>query len=211
MPENIQEIVDLTITELNQLANGAFHIAKSDNNLSGGPGAPKWLKILENVKDFPSSRLLGEFHVIEDNENSPAQQLPIDVIPESEAEEDMSELEDDTPELDNQKSKLDSSWINDNPNTSLKDLGLSDYDELKDFITEHGAELKCLNLIGQIIDNEQFKQLIQSCPNLTHIFINSPVIEDNTFEHLKGLPLTTLLRECKNLTTRPWSILKICR
>ena len=62
----------------------------------------------------------------------------------------MTELEDDTPELDNEKSKLDPSWINDNPTTPLSDLGLTDYDKLKDFIAEHGAELKCLNLSGQL-------------------------------------------------------------
>ena len=81
-PTNIQEIVDSTLTELNQLANGAFHIAKSDNNLSARPDAPKWLIVLENVTDYPSSRLLGEVQEIEDNEPSPPQQLPIDVIPE---------------------------------------------------------------------------------------------------------------------------------
>ena len=106
---------------------------------------------------YPSSSLLSKFQKIEDDESSPAQQLPIDVIPvpidvipESEAEEDMPELKDGTPELDNQKSKLDPSWINDNPTTPLSDLGLTDYDKLKDFIAEHGAELKCLNLNGQI-------------------------------------------------------------
>ena len=56
-PKNIQEIVDSTLTELNQLANGAFHIAKSDKNLSARPDAPKWLTVLENVKDYPSSSL----------------------------------------------------------------------------------------------------------------------------------------------------------
>ena len=198
-PENIQEIVDTTLNELNRLANGAFHIAKSDKNLSARPDTPKWLTVLENVTDYPSSSLLGKFQKIEDGESSPAQQLPIDaipvpidVIPESEAEEDMPELKDDTPELDNQKSKLDPSWINDNPTTPLSDLGLIDYDKLKDFIAEHGAELKCLNLNGHKIDNDQFQQLIKSCPNLTHLFINSPIIKDNALEHLKGMPLTSV-------------------
>ena len=176
-------MVDSTLTELNQLANGAFHIAKSDNNLSARPDAPKWLIVLENVTDYPSSRLLGEVQEIEDNEPSPPQQLPID---------DTAELENDTPELDNQKSKLDPAWINDNPNTSLKDLGLSDYDNLKDFIAEHGGQLKCLNLKGHKIDSDQFEQLIKSCPNLTHLVINSPIIEDNALDHLKGMKLTSV-------------------
>ena len=30
--------------------------------------------------------------------------------------------------------RLDPSWINDNPNTPLRDLGLDDYDKLKDYI-----------------------------------------------------------------------------
>ena len=208
-PENIQEIIDSTLTELNQLANGAFHIAKSDKNLPARPDAPKWLTVLENVIGYPSSRLLGEFQEIEDNEPSLPQQLPIDVIPESEAKDDIPELEDDTPELDNRESKLDPAWINDNPNTSLKDLGLSDYDELKDFITEHGVQLKCLNLIGHKIDNNQFEQLIKSCPNLTHLFINSPIIEDNALEHLKGMPLTNVsFGACWKLTDKALEHLK---
>ena len=215
-PENIQEIVDTTLNELNRLANGAFHIAKSDKNLSARPDTPKWLTVLENVTDYPSSSLLGKFQKIEDGESSPAQQLPIDaipvpidVIPESEAEEDMPELKDDTPELDNQKSKLDPSWINDNPTTPLSDLGLIDYDKLKDFIAAHGAELKCLNLNGHKIDNDQFQQLIKSCPNLTHLFINSPIIKDNALEHLKGMPLTSVdFSRCSILTNNALEHLK---
>ena len=153
--------------------------------------------------------MLGEFQEIEDNEPSPPQQLPIDVIPESEAKDDIPELKDETPELDNRESKLDPAWINDNPNTSLKDLGLSDYDELKDFITEHGDQLKCLNLIGHEIDNNQFEQLIKSCPNLTHLFINSPIIEDNALEHLKGMPLTNVsFVGCWKLTDKALEHLK---
>ena len=212
-PENIQNIVDTTLNELNQLANGAFHIAKSDKNLSARPDTPKWLTVLENVTDYPSSSLLVNFQEIDDNEPNPPQQLPIDVVPESEAEEDMPtqtlELEDDTPELDNQKSKLDPSWINDNPTTPLSDLGLTDYDKLKDFIAKHGAELKCLNLNGHEIDNDQFQQLIKSCPNLTHLFINSSIIEDHALEHLKGMPLTSVnFTGCKNLTGKALEHLK---
>ena len=136
--------------------------------------------------------------------------MPIDVIPELEAEDDLSELEDDAPELDSQESKLNPSWINDNPDTSLKDLGLTDYDKLKDFMVEHGGQLKCLNLKGSVIDNDQFEQIIQSCPNLTHIFIKSP-IEDNALEHLRGIPLTSVdFDTCGKLRTTPSSILKIC-
>ena len=87
-PENIQKTVDSTLTELNRLANGAFHIAKYDKNLSARPDTPKWLTVLENVTGYPSSSLLGEFQEIEDSEPSPPQQLPIDVIPESEAGDD---------------------------------------------------------------------------------------------------------------------------
>ena len=193
-PKNIQDIVDSTLNELNRLANGAFHIAESDENLTAGPNTPKWLTVLENVTRYHSSRLLGEeYQEIEDNESSPLRQHPIDVIPELEAEDELSELEDDTPELDNQKSKLNPLWINDNPNARLRDLGLTDYDKLKDFIAEHGAELKCLNLNGQRIDNDQFEQLIKLCPHLTHLFIDSPTMED------------------RNLPTRPSSILKDCR
>ena len=105
-PENIQEIVDSTLNELNQLANGAFHIAKSDKNLSARPDTPKWLTVLENVTDYPSSSLLGKFQEIEDNEPSPPQQLPIDVIPESEAEDDVPELEDETLELEDDSSRI---------------------------------------------------------------------------------------------------------
>ena len=161
------------------------------------------------MKDYPYTRLLGEYKEIEDNESSPVQQHPVDVIPELEAEKDMPELEDDTPELDNQKSKLNPSWINDNPNTPLSDLGLSDYDKLKDFIAAHGAELKCLNLNGQLIDNDQFQQLIKSYPNLTHLFINSPIIKDNALEHLKGMPLTSVnFSGCRNLTDKALEHLK---
>ena len=63
-PKNIQEIIDSTLTELNQLANGAFHIAKSDNNLPARPDTPKWLTVLDNVKDYPSSSLLVNFQVL---------------------------------------------------------------------------------------------------------------------------------------------------
>ena len=141
-PKNIQDIVDSTLNELNQLANGAFHIAESDKNLTAGPDTPKWLTVLENVTHYHSSSLLSKFQKIDDK-----------------------------------KPRLDPLWINDNPNTSLKDLGLTDFDKLKDFIAEHGADLKCLNLDGQSIDNDQFKQLVKSCPDLTHLFINSRIIE----------------------------------
>ena len=208
-PENIQKIVDSTLSELNRLANGAFHIAKSNKNLSARPDTPKWLTVLENMKEYPSSSLLVNFQEIDDNEPNPPQQLPIDVVPESEAEEDMPELKDDTPELDNEKSKLDPSWINDNPTTPLSDLGLTDYDKLKDFIAKHGAELKCLNLNGHEIDNDQFQQLIKSCPNLTHLFINSSIIEDHALEHLKGMPLTSVsFDSCSNLTDNALEHLK---
>ena len=160
-PKTIQVIIDSTLAQLNQLANGAFHIAKADKNLAAGSSAPKWLTVLENVKDYPSSSLLREYQeLIEDNESSPLQQRPIDVISELEAEDDLSELEEDAPELDSQESKLNPNWINDNPDTSLKDLGLSDYEKLKDFIVEHGCQLKCLNLKGHVIDNDQFEQII---------------------------------------------------
>ena len=175
-PKTIQAVIDSTLAQLNQLANGAFHIAKADKNLSGGSGAPKWLRILENVKDYPYTRLLGEYQ-----------------------------------EIDDKKPRLDPLWINDNPNTPLKDLGVSDYGKLKDFITAHGAELKCLNLNGHKIDNDQFKQLIKSCPNLTQLSISSPLIEDHALEHLKDMPLTSVdFNWCRILPTRPSSILKAC-
>ncbi len=88
----------------------------------------------------------------------------------------------DLEENDIKDARFDPSWINDHPNTPLRDLGLDDYDKLKDYINEHGTELKCLNLSGHQIDNDQFEQLIKSCPNLTHLFINSPIIEDNALE-----------------------------
>ena len=144
--KTIQVVIDSTLTQLNQLANGAFHIAKSDKNLRTRPDAPKWLSVLENVKDYPSSSLLSEYQ-----------------------------------EIDDKKPRLNPLWINDNPDTSLKDLGLSDYEKLKDFIIDHGTELKCLNLNGHKIDNDQFKQLIKSCPNLTQLSLSSPPIE-----YLKG-------------------------
>ena len=210
MPKTIQEIIDSTLAQLNQLANGAFHIAKADKNLAAGPGVPKWLTVLENVKDYPSSSLLREYQeLIEDNESSPLQQLPIDVIPELEAEDGLSELEDEAPELDSQESKLNPNWINDNPDTSLKDLGLSDYDKLKDFITEHGAELKCLNLNGHKIDNDQFVQLIKSCPNLNQLSISSPLIENYALKLLKGMPLTSIhFEKCRSLSENALEHLK---
>ena len=208
-PEIIQEIINSTLTELNQLANGAVHIAKSDKNLSARPDSPKWLTVLENVTDYPSSRLLSEFQEIEDNAPGLPQQLPFDVIPESKAEDDTPELMVDTPELDNQESKLDPTWINDNPATPLSDLGLADYDKLEDFIRKHGVQLKCLNLIGHKIDNAQFEQFIKSCPNLTHLFINSPIIEDNALKHLIGMPLTNVdFSWCDKLTDNALDHLK---
>ena len=101
--------------------------------------------------------------------------------------------------------RLDPSWINDHPNTPLSDLylGLDDYDKLKDYINEHGTELKCLNLSGHQIDNDQFEQLIKSCPNLTHLHLKGmPLtsvnfgkrkkLTDNALEHLKGMQLTSV-------------------
>ena len=81
-PENIQKIVDSTLNELNQLANGAFHIAKSDKNLSARPDTPKWLTVLENVTRLSLQQLASLiFKEIDDNESNPPQQLPIDVVP----------------------------------------------------------------------------------------------------------------------------------
>ena len=209
-PKTIQVIIDSTLAQLNQLANGAFHIAKADKNLSVVPGAPKWLTVLENVKDYPSSSLLREYQeLIEDNESSLLQQRPIDVIPKLEAEDDLPELEDDAPELDSQESKLNPNWINDNPDTSLNDLGLTDYDKLKDFIVEHGGQLKCLNLNGHKIDNDQFMQLIKSCPNLNQLSISSPLIENYALKVLKGMPLTSVsFCACPNLTDNALEHLK---
>ena len=66
--------------------------------------------------------------------------------------------------------------------------------------------------MGTQIDNDQFEQLIKSCPNLTHLFINSPIIEDNALEHLKGMPLTSVdFSDATILPTMPSSILKECR
>ena len=145
--------------------------------------APKWLSVLENVKDYPSSSLLSEYQ-----------------------------------EIDDKKPRLDPLWINDNPDTSLKDLGLSDYEKLKDFIIDHGTELKCLNLNGHKIDNDQFKQLIKSCPNLTQLSLSSPPIEyfegcenltDKALEHLKGMPLTSVtFSYCYKLTDKALEHLK---
>ena len=41
---------------------GRFTLPKLDKNLSTGPGAPKWLTVLENVKDYRYAHLLGGFH-----------------------------------------------------------------------------------------------------------------------------------------------------
>ena len=114
-----------------------------------------------------------------------------------------------TAEIVDKDARLDPSWINDNPNTALTDLGLDDFDKLKDFITEHGAELKCLNLKGPEIDNDQFGQLIKSCPHLTHLFIDSKRIEDKAFEYLKGMQLTSVkFYCCEKLTDKALEHLK---
>ena len=87
--------------------------------------------------------------------------------------------------------KLKPSWINANPDTPLRDIGLSDF-ELVAFIKKYGAQLKCLNLRGQRIDGEQLKQLISFCPHLTQLSINSDKIKDDDLAVLKGLPLTSI-------------------
>ncbi len=109
----------------------------------------------------------------------------------------------------NKYPSLNSSWINDQPNRSLWGLGFDDYDKLKNYINEHGTELKCLNLIGHKINKAQFEQLIKSCPNLTHLFVESSIIEDKALEHLKGMPLTSVtLAGCYKLTDKALEHLK---
>ena len=63
--------------------------------------------------------------------------------------------------------------------------------------------------MGTMIDNDQFEQLIKLCPNLTHLFINSRIIEDNALEHLKGMPLTSVdFSRCDKLTDKALEHLK---
>ena len=96
--------------------------------------------------------------------------------------------------------KLKPSWINANPDTPLRDIGLSDF-ELVGFIKKYGAQLKCLNLRGQRIDGGQLKQLISFCPHLTRLSINSNKIKDDDLAVLNGLPLTNIdLSLCHDLT-----------
>jgi len=102
----------------------------------------------------------------------------------------------------NKDLKLEPNWINNHPNTPLHELGLNDYPKLKDFIQRHGDQLKCLNLKEyNNIDNDQLKELIILCPNLSHLFINSHKIDDSALSNLKGMPLTSVdFSGCGNLT-----------
>ena len=96
--------------------------------------------------------------------------------------------------------KLKPSWINANPDTPLRDIGLSDF-ELVTFIKKYGPQLKCLNLIGQIQDGDQLKQLISFCPHLTRLSINSDKIKDDDLALLKDTPLINIkLSLCHHLT-----------
>ena len=87
--------------------------------------------------------------------------------------------------------KLKPSWINANPDTPLRDIGLSDF-ELVAFIKKYGAQLNCLNLRDQRIDGDQLKQLIAFCPKLTQLFINSDRIKNDDLVLLKELPVTSV-------------------
>ena len=87
--------------------------------------------------------------------------------------------------------KLKPSWINANPDTPLRDIGLSDF-ELVAFIKKYGAQLKCLNLMGEIIDGDELKQLVSFCPYLNRLSIDSTKIKDDDLTVLQEMPLTSV-------------------
>ena len=75
------------------------------------------------------------------------------------------------------------SSINKNPEIPLKDLGV-DLEKIKGLLRTHGNEIKCLNLKGFEINDEDLKELLQFCPDLNQLFINSNRITDKGLAHL---------------------------
>lgn len=98
--------------------------------------------------------------------------------------------------------RLQPSWINDHPNTSLVDLGLRDLDAIFNYVKKNGKDLRCLNLEGLTdIDDAQFEQIVNCCPDLNDLSISSDNITDAALAHLKGKPLTAVcFNWCTNLT-----------
>ena len=198
----------MTLQEFNQLANGAYKIAESNKLMAFG--APDWLSILTNIKDYPSvdlhrvmDDLLKESPDDKEVTEGDAEQIDEDV--------DDQFAKDVTPAPKDQRLKPD--WINTHPDIPLKDLGLVNFDMLEGFLKEHGKEIKCLNLTNLDRNNElnddQFEKLMQYCPKLNHLFIKSDKISNNALEHLKGMPLTSVnFSGCDKLTDKALEHLK---
>lgn len=81
--------------------------------------------------------------------------------------------------------------INDHPDVSLIDHGLTHFDDLLEYLQKYGSQLHCLNLEGLVIDDDLFSEIIQLCPSLKCLVISSVRITDAALVNLRGLKLTT--------------------
>ncbi len=94
--------------------------------------------------------------------------------------------------------------INKEHSFNFSDLNMKNYDQVFEFLKEHGNKITCLNLQGftqDEIDNNQFITLLKLCPNLTAVIVNGLSLQKDAFLMLQKLPLTTLyLYQCREIT-----------
>lgn len=168
-PMGISDVAASMLSELNQMALGAYHVALEDKKILPLPRGPLWLVVFENVQKYSAEYLLG---------HAPSE---------------------------NQSPRLDPRWINAHPE---QPWGFESYEELKDFVTEHGDRLKTLHLKGHRLSHEEFIELVTLCPDLTHVYSESS-IDNSTLASLQGIPLASVtFTQCGDLTNQGLAYLK---
>jgi uncharacterized protein YjbI with pentapeptide repeats len=95
------------------------------------------------------------------------------------------------------------------PQIPLVGSGFDDFDAALVYVKQNGNQLHGLDLKGLDVDDDQFKQLIQYCPNLKQLFVRYSKISDKGLENLKGMRLTSVdFHRCYNLTDKAIEHLK---
>lgn len=83
-------------------------------------------------------------------------------------------------------------WINENK-LSPKDLGINTVEQAKLFLKQYGEHINHLDLrkFGNSVTDSALEEIINSCPNLNSLLVESDKISDNGFSAIAG--------NCKNL------------
>ena len=86
-------------------------------------------------------------------------------------------------------------WMNAHHDISFTDLEMTTFDEIEGFLKIHGQQLECLNLGSFACNNDEFKKLVDHCPQLKVLFVSSNNITNCALSNLKDKPLKSI--SCK--------------